>query len=97
MFGEIVQIEFSFPKKKQSIKNLCKKLGIRYSHKMLSWKAGPHSYDGVWGRYWYKSVNKSCGFSFNEGYFEELSSFQNSLIREASLYFEELNQYKITV
>ena len=79
------------------LKNLCKKLGIRYSHKMLSWKAGPHSYDGVWGRYWYKSVNKSCGFSFKEDYFEELSSSQSSLIKESSQYFEQLNQYKIIV
>ena len=77
------------------LKNLCKKLGIRYSHKMLSWKAGPHSYDGVWGRYWYKSVNKSSGFSLNRDNCEELSSFQNSLIEEASQYFEQINQYRI--
>tara|TARA_A100001011_G_scaffold400671_1_gene517435 strand:+ start:3160 stop:4083 length:924 start_codon:yes stop_codon:yes gene_type:complete len=31
MFGEIVQIEFSFPKKKQSIKNLCKKYRWNYN------------------------------------------------------------------
>ena len=79
------------------LKNLCKRLGICYSDKMLSWKAGPHSYDGVWGRYWYKSVNQSSGFSSNKDNFEELSNFQNKLIIEATQYFEQLNQYKIFV
>ena len=79
------------------LKSLCKKLGIQYSEKMLSWGEGPHSYDGVWGRYWYKSVNQSCGFSTPKENFEELSIFQNNMIIEANQYFDQLNQYKISV
>ena len=78
------------------LKKLCKNLGILYSDKMLTWKLGPHSYDGIWGRYWYNSVNQSSGFSPAKNNSEELSSFQNNLISDATQYFEKLNQYKIS-
>ena len=29
---------------------------------MLSWPAGPHKDDGVWGKHWYDAVVKSTGF-----------------------------------
>ncbi|MDG2474615.1 MAG: HAD family hydrolase [Paracoccaceae bacterium] len=75
---------------------LCTKLGISYSDKMLAWSTGSHSYDGVWGRYWYRSVNKSSGFIPPEDNFDKLSSFQRNLINEANLYFDRLNEYKIS-
>ena len=78
------------------LKNLCKQLNISYSEKMLRWKKGSHHYDGVWGRYWYKSVNKSSGFFSTADNFEKLPSFHDNLVFKANLYFEKLNQYKIS-
>lgn len=44
------------------LKKLCKKIGIPFDESMLSWEKGPRPEDGVWARYWYKSVHNSTGF-----------------------------------
>ncbi len=44
------------------LKILCNKIGINFSKNMLSWAKGSRASDGIWGKYWYKSVNKSTGF-----------------------------------
>ena len=75
---------------------LCSALGIQYYDEMLKWNARSHSYDGIWGDYWYRSVNKSSGFSVREGINEKQSISQAQLINEAEPYFEILNKYKIT-
>ena len=75
---------------------LCSALGIQYYDEMLKWNAGSHSYDGIWGDYWYSSVNKSSGFSLREDINEKEFISQAQLINEAEPYFEILNKYKIT-
>ena len=49
-------------KPKQTLKKLCKTIGIDFSKDMLSWPRGSRKTDGVWGSYWYSRVNKSTGF-----------------------------------
>jgi hypothetical protein len=44
------------------LKKLCQELKINFDENMLSWKAGQRTEDGVWAKYWYKSVHKSTGF-----------------------------------
>tara|TARA_B100000214_G_scaffold28671_1_gene18632 strand:- start:704 stop:1438 length:735 start_codon:yes stop_codon:yes gene_type:complete len=44
------------------LKKLCDKIGIGFSKSMLSWKKGSKVSDGIWGKYWYSSVNKSTSF-----------------------------------
>ncbi len=46
---------------------LCSALGIGFDESMLSWPAGPHPADGVWGQYWYARVWTSTGFSQESG------------------------------
>ena len=41
---------------------LCDHLSIKFSKKMLKWKAGPIKEDGIWSKYWYHTVHKSSGF-----------------------------------
>mgnify|MGYP006073887831 FL=1 len=41
---------------------LCDHLSIKFSKKMLEWKAGPIKEDGIWSKYWYHTVHKSSGF-----------------------------------
>ncbi|MBX2844646.1 MAG: hypothetical protein KTR13_00415 [Saprospiraceae bacterium] len=43
-------------------KQLCSKAAIPFDPNMLQWKAGPRPEDGVWAKYWYKSVHASTGF-----------------------------------
>ncbi len=43
------------------MKQLCDFLGIPFTEKMLSWKAGPRTIDGCWANYWYANVHRSTG------------------------------------
>ena len=41
---------------------LCRRLGIEFDERMLSWPAGPKPEDGVWAPHWYHNVHRSTGF-----------------------------------
>ncbi|MCU0345914.1 MAG: hypothetical protein MUC59_03145 [Saprospiraceae bacterium] len=41
---------------------LCERLGLFFDEKMLTWQPGPRPEDGVWAKYWYANVHRSCGF-----------------------------------
>jgi hypothetical protein len=76
---------------------LCTSLEINFHEEMLSWDTGPHPYDGIWGKYWYKSVNKSSRFNYISSSNKRSFNYQSHLIDEAEPYFQALNAYKITL
>ncbi len=78
------------------LEKLCCLLDISFCDKMLSWIAAPHLYDGIWGSYWYRSVNQSSGFVKPEVVTETPSDFQRNLIEKANPYFYLLNNHKIS-
>ncbi len=41
---------------------LCDHIGVEFTEAMLRWPAGPRASDGIWARYWYKTVLASTGF-----------------------------------
>jgi len=41
---------------------LCRRLDIPFYDEMLSWLAGRRESDGIWGKHWYGSVERSTGF-----------------------------------
>ena len=47
----------------QVLSALCRRLGVPFSERMLSWPAGPRDSDGVWARWWYDAVTASTGFA----------------------------------
>ncbi len=44
------------------LRKVCSGLGMPFDPKMLSWKPGARSEDGVWAKYWYANVHQSIGF-----------------------------------
>ncbi|KAA3600860.1 MAG: sulfotransferase family protein [Calditrichaeota bacterium] len=46
----------------KQLENLCNAIGIPFDNSMLSWKKGSLPEDGVWAKYWYKSVHNSTSF-----------------------------------
>ena len=45
---------------------LCEHIGIDFSEHMLQWPKGSRDTDGVWAKYWYKSVNESTSFGWDK-------------------------------
>ena len=44
------------------LKKICVLLGISFDKKMLRWKKGARTEDGIWASYWYKNLHESTGF-----------------------------------
>lgn len=56
-----------------TLAKLCAALGISWHPAMLTWAAGPHRQDGVWGAHWYDKVNTSTGFGPPPGRLPDLA------------------------
>ncbi len=44
------------------LQQLCRQIGIPFDDQMLQWQAGARPEDGIWAKYWYRSVHQSTGF-----------------------------------
>ena len=77
------------------LSELCSKLLIPFSQKMLRWSAGPLNQDGVWAKYWYKNVWKSTGFAKQKSSSDKLPIHLNSLYEESLDYYNRLKKYAI--
>ena len=44
------------------LRQLCERLGLPFTDRMLSWSAGARPEDGVWAKHWYANVHESTGF-----------------------------------
>ncbi|MCB0064791.1 MAG: hypothetical protein KDE19_21855 [Caldilineaceae bacterium] len=44
------------------LRQLCTQIGIPFEDQMLQWQAGARPEDGIWAKYWYKSLHQSTGF-----------------------------------
>lgn len=47
---------------KDVLQKLCDAIDIPFDEHMLFWQAGALKEDGIWAKYWYKSVHQSTGF-----------------------------------
>jgi hypothetical protein len=73
-----------------SLSRLCAALGIEFAETMLSWPAGPKTYDGVWAPHWYNAVHASTGFGEPEGPLSSLDAASQRLVDRALPYYERL-------
>ena len=46
----------------RQLRELCARLGIAFTARMLHWPAGARPSDGIWAPYWYDAVVRSTGF-----------------------------------
>ncbi len=74
---------------------LCARLGLAWDPGMLSWPAGPRPEDGVWAKYWYRSVHESTGFRPYAPNDQPLPVKYQPLLEEAMPYYERLSEYAI--
>ncbi len=76
------------------LKGLCDHLGVDYSNRMLTWKAGSRAEDGIWAKHWYHAVHKSTGFAPYVGK-TEFPSHLDELLAECSPWYEKLFSHAI--
>ena len=79
---------------KNILSKLCERLSIPYSESMLSWDKGPIQEDGVWAKYWYKSVHDSEGFLPYKAKPLLAEKFLN-LLDECQPYYDKLYKYAL--
>ena len=81
---------------KKLLIQLCKKLKIRFSSKMLKWPKGSRKTDGIWGKIWYSNVENSNSFKINKkDNFNKLPNKYLSIFDECNEIYKELNSFKL--
>lgn len=78
------------------LQKLCTALGIDYDPAMLSWQAGAHPQDGIWGSHWYDKVNASTGFGPPPGPLPTLSPEYQAVADACRADYEALREHAIT-
>ncbi len=78
---------------KTSLGALCAVLGVPFTDRMLSWPAGPKSFDGAWAPHWYNAVHASTGFGAPEGPLPDLPSEYRRLVDAALPFYERLARF----
>ncbi|MEE4162156.1 MAG: hypothetical protein V2I25_06565 [Woeseiaceae bacterium] len=78
------------------LETVCRRLGIEFSDRMLSWPKGPRDSDGVWAPHWYGSVYASTGFAPYQPRTETLPVELEGVLEECLPLYEQLYEHRIT-
>lgn len=73
-----------------ALRQLCSRLAIPFSEKMLRWPRGPRASDGVWAAHWYEAVERSSGFQPVTTRNITLTEAQQAIADEARDYYQVL-------
>ena len=72
------------------LRQLCERLGLTYTERMLRWNAGARPEDGVWAEHWYANVHKSTGFKPWAEKTYQLSPTLNKIAEDCLPAYEEM-------
>lgn len=78
------------------LSELCVRLDVPFTARMLSWPAGRRDTDGIWARHWYDQVERSTGFAPYRSRAGALPPHLDALERECRPYYEALHAHRIT-
>ena len=74
---------------------LCSACGIPFDPAMLSWPAGPKTFDGVWAPHWYNAAWQSTGLSKPEPQQVTLTPQLQRIAEEARPYYERMRSFRL--
>jgi len=75
---------------------VCRRLGIDFSDRMLSWPKGSRDSDGVWAPHWYASVYGSTGFAPYRPRTGTLPDELLPVLDECLPLYERLHRHRLT-
>lgn len=91
----VLQSEKVLKDPEDTLKKLCKAIGIPFEEEMLSWERGTRPEDGVWAKYWYQNVHNSTGFKPYQPKTEPFPERLKPLLADCLPIYEELCKYSI--
>jgi len=86
----VIDAKIFLEKPGEILTQICEKLNMGFDTKMLSWKKGPKSYDGIWAKHWYHSIHKSEGFHAYNTRDHEFPVELEKLYLECKTYYERI-------
>lgn len=78
------------------LRKLCSSLGLDFDSQMLSWAAGPKSFDGIWAKHWYGSVWESTGFGKPSNNNPVIPQSLDGLAQEAQEHFDKIKAHALS-
>ena len=79
------------------LKKICNRLVIPFYQEMLTWPAGRRKSDGIWGKYWYGSVERSTGFQHYSKNPPIVPSEYEELFVNCMKYYQQLYQHRMRI
>lgn len=76
----------------KQLRKLCDAIGIPFVPAMLHWKKGAIPEDGVWAKYWYKSIHQSTSFMPYSPKTKPFPDKLKPLLAECQPYYERLSK-----
>ncbi|GGW70765.1 hypothetical protein DFQ11_106161 [Winogradskyella epiphytica] len=80
---------------KETLQKLCEFAEIPFDNNMLSWEPQERSEDGVWAKFWYKSVHESSGFMSYKPKEETFPEHLKPLLAECQHFYQRLKRYAL--
>jgi hypothetical protein len=77
------------------LQQLCQRCSIAFEPSMLTWKAGPKVFDGVWATHWYANVHASTSFEKQKSSSRPLPEGLVPLYQQAKGYYEKLLAFSL--
>lgn len=77
------------------LSELCRRVGITFDERMLSWKPGPRPEDGVWAPHWYHNVHRSNSFEPYRPKSEPFPPRLEPLLAQCLPHYERLSRLAI--
>jgi hypothetical protein len=79
----------------QSLRLLCRAVGVEFDRAMLSWPPGLRPTDGMWAKHWYNEVARSTSFEPYQAKTHEVPDQFARIHDQCRACYEQLYQYRL--
>ncbi len=77
------------------LREMCRRLDVPFTPRMLSWPAGRRDSDGLWAKHWYQAVEQSTGFAPYQPKTDRVPPAYRDLYEACLPYYEALYENRV--